>query len=94
MGNNLKCELGKFNDNIHGYDHVNIASGKLKISFVRTVRVPDNKDRYHMPPYLGPSPLYSVSAFQKTLPKDMVKSSGVMFPRRLVLMISQSLLGK
>ena len=51
----------------------------LKISFRRTVRVPDISESNYLPPNLGAFPLEAVSRHAK-LPKAMIVKSGVFFP--------------
>jgi hypothetical protein len=53
---------------------------QLKISFRRTVRVPDNADRSELPPDLGAFPLYKVNDYAKTLPAGIVAKGGVFMP--------------
>ncbi|KAH6868018.1 integral membrane protein [Alternaria rosae] len=55
-------------------------NGDLKISFRRTVRVPDTSESNYLPPNLGAFPLEAVSRHSDNLPKVMVVKSGVFFP--------------
>jgi len=52
----------------------------LKISFRRTVRVPDISETNYLPPNLGAFPLEAVSRHSAKLPKAMIVKSGVFFP--------------
>ncbi|KAF8436703.1 hypothetical protein BGX38DRAFT_1214059 [Terfezia claveryi] len=53
---------------------------KLKISFHRTVRVPDDNQQHELPPSLGRFPLFNVAAFKSNLPPDMVEKGGMFLP--------------
>ncbi|KAL8638242.1 MAG: hypothetical protein Q9226_009009, partial [Calogaya cf. arnoldii] len=53
---------------------------RLRISFQRTVRVPDNQGENKLPPSLGTFPLYSVSNFPETMPADMATKGGLFLP--------------
>ncbi|KAE9369834.1 bacterial integral membrane protein-like protein-like protein [Stipitochalara longipes BDJ] len=55
-------------------------SKTLDISLRRTIRVPDNEATYSRPPDYGPFPLYSVSDFEDSLPKSLVKKGGIFIP--------------
>ena len=53
---------------------------KLKVSFQRTVRVPDNQEDNQLPPGMGTFPLYSVSHYQDKLPEDVSAKGGLFLP--------------
>lgn len=52
-------------------------SGKLDISFKRTIRVPDDRKTHNLPPGLGEFPIFNIAKFSKTLPLDTVEKGGV-----------------
>jgi hypothetical protein len=64
----------------------------LKISFHRTVRVPDNAECAKLPPNLGKFPLYQVKSYEAKLPPNMVAKGGLFFPmyRKLSAIISRT----
>lgn len=53
---------------------------QLRITFQRTLRIPDDGKPYPLPPGLGTFPLKHVDDFVKTVPDQWVKHGGVMFP--------------
>ena len=53
---------------------------KLKISFQRTVRVPDNGRRSQPPPGLENFSLYRVREYANKLPQDMKSNGGLFLP--------------
>ncbi len=53
---------------------------KLKISFQRTIRVPDGEGDSELPPGMGTFPLYSVTNFKRKLPDAMAAKGGLFFP--------------
>lgn len=57
-----------------------VVNGDLKISFRRTVRVPETKESNWLPPDLGAFPLKPVSQYSKNLPPGMAVKGGVLFP--------------
>jgi hypothetical protein len=57
-----------------------VVNGDLKISFRRTVRVPETKESNWLPPDLGAFPLKPVSQHSKNLPPGMAVKGGVLFP--------------
>ncbi|KAF7679239.1 transcription factor 3 [Alternaria burnsii] len=57
-----------------------VVNGDLKISFRRTVRVPETKESNWLPPDLGAFPLKPVSQHSKSLPPGMAVKGGVFFP--------------
>lgn len=52
----------------------------LRVSFHRTIRVPDNHNAYALPPDLGKFPVHRVSNHSHTLPTSMVNKGGMFFP--------------
>ncbi|KAG9195371.1 hypothetical protein G6011_00492 [Alternaria panax] len=57
-----------------------VMNGDLKISFRRTVRVPETEQSNCLPPNLGAFPLKPVSQHGSSLPAGMVAKGGVFFP--------------
>ena len=73
---NLKCSLIKSLPDSSVEDTVGILSSNgrgydLKISFRRTIRVPDNTYASELPLGLGKFPLYSATKYKANLPEDM-----------------------
>jgi hypothetical protein len=60
-------------------DHLKDSRG-LKITFLRTVRMPDDDKLHLLPAALGAFPLYNVSAYADLLPDKIVKDGGVFLP--------------
>ncbi|TKX20298.1 putative ubiquitin family protein-2 [Elsinoe australis] len=60
-------------------DHI-LVNKDLKISFHRTVRVPDNHKTSALPPDLGSFPLQPISGITQQLPLDMASKGGIFFP--------------
>jgi len=52
----------------------------LRISFRRTIRVPDNDQTSLLPPDLGAYPLSSVQKYSKKMPVEMTAKGGLFFP--------------
>ncbi|KAF4460083.1 integral membrane [Fusarium albosuccineum] len=52
----------------------------LKITFHRTIRVPDNDETNDLPPSMGHFPLFSASDYAKKLPPNMAMKGGLFFP--------------
>ena len=52
----------------------------LKISFHRTIRVPDNSHDFNLPPSMGLFPLYSVANYTESLPAPMARKGGLFLP--------------
>ncbi len=52
----------------------------LKISFQRTIRVPDSDHNSELPPDMGIFPLYSVAKYKNNLPADMALKGGLFLP--------------
>ncbi|OTB12231.1 hypothetical protein K445DRAFT_321228 [Daldinia sp. EC12] len=48
----------------------------LRITFHRTIRVPDNQNTFKLPPDLGTYPLFTVRDYANKLPSDMVAKGG------------------
>ncbi|KAL2019843.1 hypothetical protein VTK56DRAFT_9105 [Thermocarpiscus australiensis] len=60
---------------------VSFDDGNLKISFKRTVRVPDVKeDIFQLPPDLGNFPPFPVAQYAENLPPQMASKGGVSLP--------------
>lgn len=53
---------------------------KLTISFIRTLRVPDNGKNYPLPPGFGEFPLEHVDDYEQTVPESWIEHGGVMLP--------------
>lgn len=53
---------------------------QLRITFQRTLRIPDDDNIYPLPPGLGSFPLRHVDDFAKTVPKQWIQHGGVMMP--------------
>jgi hypothetical protein len=56
-----------------------VVDDDLRISFRRTIRVPDTSKAYALPPTLGKFPLRRVSDYVNTLPETMVRKGGMFF---------------
>ncbi|KLJ13266.1 hypothetical protein EMPG_11788 [Blastomyces silverae] len=75
----MNCELGRSG---HG-NHRNVISlddGRLRISFHRTIRLPETDKVFPLPPSFGEFPLYSVKEFEKQLPANMSLKGGLFLP--------------
>ena len=57
-----------------------VVNGDLRISFRRTIRVPDNDQISFLPPDLGAYPLESVRKHIDKLPAELAAKGGVFFP--------------
>ena len=57
-----------------------VINGDLRISFRRTIRVPDNDQTSLLPPDLGAYPLLSVQKYSKEIPVEMATKGGLFFP--------------
>ncbi|KAF2649096.1 hypothetical protein K491DRAFT_708357 [Lophiostoma macrostomum CBS 122681] len=57
-----------------------VVNNDLRISFRRTIRVPDNQQVSYLPPDLGKFPLTPVMDHHSRLPKDVSKKGGLFFP--------------
>ncbi len=53
---------------------------QLRISLKRTVRVPEERRSYHLPPDLGDFPLFDIRPFSSRLPPSSVAKGGLFFP--------------
>lgn len=62
------------------FPETTLPGAKLTISFMRTLRVPDDGTRYPLPSGLGRFPLEHVDDYQKTVPKNWIEHGGVMLP--------------
>lgn len=56
------------------------ASAKCSVSFIRTLRLPDDDKTYPLPPGLGNFPLVEVDRFKDNLSAETVERGGVMLP--------------
>lgn len=56
-----------------------LSGEKLKISFQRTIRVPDGKGDSELPPGMGTFPLYSVAGYKDKLPNAVAIKGGFFF---------------
>jgi hypothetical protein len=74
---NCKLMISGYNSCV---DVIAIDDQKLRISFRRTIRVPDNDETSLLPPDLGAFPLYLVDALEKKLPHSIAAKGGVLFP--------------
>lgn len=52
----------------------------LHISFMRTVRIPEDGKNYNLPPDLGTFPLFDVQPFRHRLPPSIVAQGGLFLP--------------
>jgi hypothetical protein len=52
----------------------------MMISFMRTVRIPEDKKSYDLPPGLGLFPLFDSRPFNEKLPASMVAQGGLFLP--------------
>ncbi|NTW88050.1 MAG: hypothetical protein HGB26_02765 [Desulfobulbaceae bacterium] len=53
---------------------------QLRITFQRTLRIPDDGHTYPLPPGLGSFPLRHVDDFAATIPEKWITHGGIMFP--------------
>lgn len=53
---------------------------RLRITFQRTLRIPDDDQIYPLPPGFGAFPLKHVDDFAKTVPEQWLKHGGIMLP--------------
>jgi hypothetical protein len=61
-------------------DNSIVFNNDLKVSFRRTIRVPDNDESHYLPPDLGAFLLKAVSQHSSKLDPAMVTKGGVFFP--------------
>ncbi|KAF7448574.1 integral membrane protein [Pyrenophora tritici-repentis] len=71
LGTPLNCELGEGEV---------VVNNDLRISFHRTIRVPDNDQKSFLPPDLGAYPLKPIQAYSKKMPTEMTSKGGLFFP--------------
>ena len=79
----LHCSLNSSAVRSKTTDVIDITSPRyesLKISFRRTIRVPDNADISMLPPDMGAFPLYSIAAFKDNFPAEMASKGGLFLP--------------
>lgn len=79
----LNCTLTKSSCYVKSKDAIEITgtSGEtLKISFQRTVRVPDGDGESELPPSMGTFPLYSTTNYEDKLPLAMALKGGLFMP--------------
>jgi len=55
-------------------------SASMRISFERTIRIPDDDKDYPLPPALGKFPLRHVDDLASNVPAEWLKHGGVVFP--------------
>ncbi|KAK5659860.1 hypothetical protein OQA88_13323 [Cercophora sp. LCS_1] len=55
-------------------------SDEMVISFMRTVRIPEDNKIYKLPPSLGNFPLFDVRPFSERLPASMATQGGIFLP--------------
>jgi hypothetical protein len=52
----------------------------LLISFMRTVRIPEDRENYDLPPGLGNFPLFDIRPFSHRLPPSIAAQGGLFLP--------------
>jgi len=62
------------------FPETTIPGARLVISFMRTLRVPDDGKSYPLPPGLGKFPLEHVDDYRQRLPHSWIDHGGVMLP--------------
>jgi hypothetical protein len=70
------CEM---HDNTIRVTHKN-SHAKLRITFMRTIRVPDNTTISKLPPGLGALPVFRVRDYAQKLPAAMTAKGGLFMP--------------
>jgi len=63
--------------------HISIGKdgdSNLIISFMRTIRVPEDNQQYDLPPDLGSFPIFDIQPFSARLPPSMVAQGGLFLP--------------
>lgn len=60
-------------------DHIQIGD-RFRVSFLRTLRIPDDGQAYPLPPGLGSFPLLQVNDYLDRVPSAWRKSGGAFFP--------------
>ncbi|TVY46389.1 hypothetical protein LCER1_G008697 [Lachnellula cervina] len=82
--NDIQVNLGNPLGKAGAHECIDVHQGTdekaLTISFQRTIRVPDNKTTYKLPPGLGNFPLYNVCHFKDTMPESMALKGGAFMP--------------
>ena len=53
---------------------------RFLIHFMRTVRVPEDRKEYSLPPGHGSFPLYDIEPFKSRLPPEMAVQGGIFLP--------------
>jgi hypothetical protein len=71
MANGLPCKI---------VDDAILIDNNLKVSFRRTIRVPDNNVTHFLPPDLGTFPLERISQYASKLPKVIAEKDRLFFP--------------
>ncbi|CUS10525.1 unnamed protein product [Tuber aestivum] len=61
-------------------DELSVDGGKLKISFQRSLRIPETGKAYDLPPEIAKFPLFNVKDFAKRMPGNMAAKGGVCMP--------------
>jgi hypothetical protein len=64
-------------------DTLKVSSGKshsFEMSFMRTVRVPDDGKVHNLPPGSGRFPLFNIASFADRVPEEMLSKGGVFLP--------------
>ena len=61
-------------------DDLEIDGGKLRISFHRTLRVPETRGTHDLPANLGKFPLFNVANYASRMPGDMAQKGGIFLP--------------
>ncbi|CAZ85286.1 unnamed protein product [Tuber melanosporum] len=61
-------------------DELSVDGGKLKISFQRSLRIPETRKTYDLPPKIAKFPLFNVNDFAKRMPGNMAAKGGVCMP--------------
>ena len=67
------------NDLVFSFPEVH-PEARLRISFQRTLRIPDDGNEYPLPPGLGSFPLRHVDDFASKVPAGWLRRGGVMMP--------------
>lgn len=53
---------------------------RLLISFMRTLRIPEDNKEYHLPPGYGAFPLFPTERFSSKLSPELVAQGGILLP--------------
>ncbi|KAK0101050.1 hypothetical protein ONS95_012962 [Cadophora gregata] len=82
--NRLRVTLGKPIPELNAHKCLHVHQGEdeeaMKITFKRTIRVPDDGTTYNLPPDLGNFPLYNIDHYKKTLSEAMALKGGCFMP--------------